>query len=95
VVFLLEGALVSWSLAMDERGGHEDLCGLGHRSVIPYIHGRTELYCAQPGLPEPAFFVRPREEVYTRSSYGSRPGSYNETRGPTDGPEVVETLYSI
>jgi hypothetical protein len=49
----------------------------------------------KPGLPEPAFFVRPREEVYTRSFYGSRPGSYNETRGPTDGPEVVETLYSI
>jgi hypothetical protein len=44
VVHLLEGALVSWSLAMDERGGHEDLRGLGHRSVIPYVHGRTELY---------------------------------------------------
>jgi hypothetical protein len=47
VVLLLEGALVSWSLAMDERGGHEDLRGSSHRSVIPYVHGRTELYCAQ------------------------------------------------
>jgi hypothetical protein len=47
VVLLLEGALVSWSLAMDEHDGHEDLCGSGHRSVIPYVHGRTELYCAQ------------------------------------------------
>jgi hypothetical protein len=46
VVFLLERALVSWSLAMDERGGHEDLRGSGHRSVIPYVHGRTELYCS-------------------------------------------------
>jgi hypothetical protein len=44
VVLLLEGALVSWSLAMDERGGHEDLRGSGHWSVIPYVHGRTELY---------------------------------------------------
>jgi hypothetical protein len=46
VVLLLERALVSWSLAMDERGGHEDLCGLGRQSVIPYVHGRIELYCS-------------------------------------------------
>jgi hypothetical protein len=31
---------------MDERVGHEDLCGLGHRSVISYVYGRTELYCS-------------------------------------------------
>jgi hypothetical protein len=46
VVLLLEGALVSWSLAMDERGGHENLRGSDRRSVIPYVHGRTELYCS-------------------------------------------------
>jgi hypothetical protein len=46
VVLLLKRDLVSWSLTMVERGRHEDLCGLGHRSVIPYIHGRTELYCS-------------------------------------------------
>jgi hypothetical protein len=46
VVLLLEGVLVSWSLAMDERGGHKDLRGSGRRSVIPYVHGRTELYCS-------------------------------------------------
>jgi hypothetical protein len=34
VVLLLEGALVSWSLATDERGGHEDLCCSGRRSVM-------------------------------------------------------------
>jgi hypothetical protein len=45
VVLLLEGALISWLLAMDKCGGHEDLRGSGHRSVIPYIHRRTELYC--------------------------------------------------
>jgi hypothetical protein len=39
---LLERVLVSWSLAMDERGGHEDLRDSGRRSVIPYVHGRTE-----------------------------------------------------
>jgi hypothetical protein len=46
MVLLLEGALVSWSLAMDECGGHEDLRDSGRRSVIPYVHGRTELYCS-------------------------------------------------
>jgi hypothetical protein len=45
VVLLLEGASVSWSLATDERGRHEDLRDSSRRSVIPYIHGRTELYC--------------------------------------------------
>jgi hypothetical protein len=39
VVLLLEGALVSWLLAMREYGGHEDLRGLDHRSVIAYVHG--------------------------------------------------------
>jgi hypothetical protein len=47
VVLLLEGALVFWSLAMGERGGHSDLRGSDHLSVIPYVHERTELYCAQ------------------------------------------------
>jgi hypothetical protein len=37
----------------------------------------------------------PCEDVSTRSFYSSRAGSYNETRGPTDVPEVVETLYNI
>jgi hypothetical protein len=46
VVFLLEGALVSWSLAMNERGGHQDLCGSGRWSVITYVHRRTGLYCS-------------------------------------------------
>jgi hypothetical protein len=39
--------LFSWLLAMDERGGHENLCGSGHQSVIPYVYGRTELYCSR------------------------------------------------
>jgi hypothetical protein len=46
VILLLDRVLVSWSLAMDERGGHGDLRGSGRLSVIPYAHGRIELYCA-------------------------------------------------
>jgi hypothetical protein len=46
VVLLLEGNLVSWSLAMDERGEHENLRGSNCRSIIPYVHGKTELYCS-------------------------------------------------
>jgi hypothetical protein len=53
MVLLLERDLVSWSLAVDERGGHKDLRGLGHRSVIPYIYGRTEWYCSSLYEPEP------------------------------------------
>jgi hypothetical protein len=30
VVLLLNRALTTWSLAMDERGGHEDLRGSSH-----------------------------------------------------------------
>jgi hypothetical protein len=33
-------------LAIDERGGHEDLRGSGRQSVIPYVHGRIGLYCS-------------------------------------------------
>jgi hypothetical protein len=46
VVLLLEGALVSWSLAMDECAGHEDLRGSGRRTIIPYVHERMKLYCS-------------------------------------------------
>jgi hypothetical protein len=51
VVILLESAFVSWSLAMDEHGEHEDLRGSNHRSVIPYVHGRMELYYSSLALP--------------------------------------------
>jgi hypothetical protein len=51
VVLLLERDLVSWSLAMDEHGEHEDLCGSDRRSIIPYVHGRMKLYCSSLALP--------------------------------------------
>jgi hypothetical protein len=57
VVLLLNRALVSWSLAIDERSGYEDLRGSGCRSVIPYVHERTVLYCSSlPCLCEPEPF---------------------------------------
>jgi hypothetical protein len=57
VVLLLEGDLVSWSLAMDERGGHEDLRGSGRRCVIPYVYERTELYCLSLSCLSLPFFL--------------------------------------
>jgi hypothetical protein len=55
-------ALVSCSLAIDERGEHEDLRDSDHRSVIPYIHGRTGLYCSSMSClcePEPYLLFLP------------------------------------
>jgi hypothetical protein len=95
MVLLLEGDLVSWSLVMDKRGGHKDLCGLGRRSVKPYVHRRTELYCSSMPYLSLPFFVRPCEEAHARAYYSSRSGSYIETQGVTVGPVLVETLYNI
>jgi hypothetical protein len=50
VVLLWGRHLASWLLALGEYGGHDDLRGLGRLSIIPYIHGRTEMYCAQASL---------------------------------------------
>jgi hypothetical protein len=51
VVVLLRGRpLASWLLALGERGGHGNLCGSGRLSITPYVHERTELYCAQACL---------------------------------------------
>jgi hypothetical protein len=90
--FLLERALIFWSLAIDERSGHQDLCSLDHQNVTPYVHRRMRFWhCSCES--EPSFDTC--EEVSTRSFHSSRSISYNETRGLTSGPELVETLYSI
>jgi hypothetical protein len=60
-VLLLEESLLFWSLAIDEHG-HENLRGSGHRSVIPYVHMRTELYYSIMSClcePEPYLSFRP------------------------------------
>jgi hypothetical protein len=96
VVFLLGRALVSWSLDIDKRGGHEDLRGSDRWSVIPYVHERTELYCSSLSClcePEPFLFPTDHCEVApARALYSSRLGSYNESRGPTGGLGVGQTL---
>jgi hypothetical protein len=94
VVLLLERVLVSWLLGMDECGGHEDLWGLGQRSIIPYVHRRAELYCSSLPCLSLSFF-RPCEVAPARTFCSSRLDSYIETQGPTGGPEVVETSYNI
>jgi hypothetical protein len=50
VVLLWGRPLAFWLLALGERGGHGYLCGSSCLSVIPYVHRRTELYCAQACL---------------------------------------------
>jgi hypothetical protein len=58
VVLLLEETLVSWSLAIFEHSGHDDLRDSGRQSVIPYVHG--ELYCiAQASMSQRLSFFRP------------------------------------
>jgi hypothetical protein len=103
VILLLQGALVSWSLAIDEHSGHEDLRGSSYRSVISYVHGRMELYCSsQPCLceTEPYLFpadrpTDPCEVAPARAIYSSRSGSYNESRGPTGGLGHVKSYVVV
>jgi hypothetical protein len=60
MVLLLERVLVSWLLAIDERGGHEDLRDSGRQSVIPCVYGRTGLYYSSlPYLCEPEPYLFP------------------------------------
>jgi hypothetical protein len=61
VVFLCGRHLASWLLAIDEHSGLEDLRGSDHRSVIPYVHRRTELYCSSLYEPEPLLFLTPQK----------------------------------
>jgi hypothetical protein len=39
--YLLKNTQITRALAMEKHGGHEDLRGLAHQSIIPYIHGRV------------------------------------------------------
>jgi hypothetical protein len=57
VILLLGRILFSWSLAMDKHSGHKDLRDSSRRSVILYIHGRTELYCSSLYESEPFLFL--------------------------------------
>jgi hypothetical protein len=73
VVLLWGRPLPSWLLAIEEHSGHEGLRGSDHRSIIPYIHERTELYCSSLYEPEPFFDLS--GVASTRAFYSSRSGS--------------------
>jgi hypothetical protein len=75
VVLLWGRSLASWLLAIDEHNGHEGLRDLVRRSVILYVHGRTELYCSSLYEPEPFLFFDLSEVASTRAFYSSRSGS--------------------
>jgi hypothetical protein len=59
VILLLEMALISWSLVIDERDGYEDLRGSIHQSILPYVHGRTWMYCSSLHVLSLIFFLAP------------------------------------
>jgi hypothetical protein len=59
VVLLWGMPLASWLLVMDEHSGLKNLRGSYRWSVIPHVHGRTELYCSSLYEPEPFLFSTP------------------------------------
>jgi hypothetical protein len=61
VVLLWGRPLASWLLAIAEHSGHKSLRGLGRRSVILYVHGRTVLYCSSLYEHEPCLFSTPQK----------------------------------
>jgi hypothetical protein len=69
---------------MKEYGGHDDLHGSGHRSVISYVHRRMRvvLHCGVQTLAS-LFRVGVQRILLvlasTRAIYSLRSGSYNET----------------
>jgi hypothetical protein len=75
-------------LALDESSGHQDLCGSGCRSVIPYVHGRMVVVLFKHWLFLSVTFSSLEEFKRTclvlasaRAFYSSRLGSYNEDVG--------------
>jgi hypothetical protein len=86
VVLLWGRPLASWLLAMDEHSGLKDLRGSGHRSVIPYVHGRTELYYSSLYEHEHFLFSTPQKWHPPEPFIAQGRVVYNEPQGPTGGP---------
>jgi hypothetical protein len=86
MVLLWGRPLASWLLALGEHDGHEDLHGSGRWSVIPYIHGRMELYYSS--LPCLSLPFRPTFWKWHLPGSFIAQGQviYNEPQGPTGGP---------
>jgi hypothetical protein len=94
VVLLWGRSLASWLLAIDEHNGHKGLRDLARRSVIPYIHGRTELYYSSLYEPKPFLFLtsqkwRPPEPFIAQGRV-----VYNEPPSPTSDPRAGKS-YTV
>jgi hypothetical protein len=77
--------------ALDERGGHDDLCGSDRLSIIPYIHGRTELYfCSSLHCLSLFLFSTPWKWCLPKPFIAQGQAATMSPQGPTGGPGVGE-----
>jgi hypothetical protein len=84
----------SWLLTLGEYGRHGDLRGSGRLSVYPTSTGELSCIVLKHILPEPFLFLTPWKWRPPEPFIAQGRVVYNESRGLTGGPEVVETLYS-
>jgi hypothetical protein len=83
---------------MEKHSGHEDLCGSGHRSIIPYVYGRVccIAVCVCCSSRELNLLKESKrsclKSVVILSLYSIGSVSYMQTRGQTGGPGVVGAL---
>jgi hypothetical protein len=77
---------------MLKHNEYEGLRGSGHRSVIPYVHGRENCIalCVALFKVELNLYVL----VVCPTFYSSKPCSYTVAQGLTGDLRVVESLYS-
>jgi hypothetical protein len=88
VVLLWGRHLASWLVAIDEHSGLKGFHGSGRRSIIPYVHGRTVLYCSSMYEPEPFLFLTPRKWCPPEPFIAQGRVVYNEPQGLTGDPRV-------
>jgi hypothetical protein len=90
VVLLWGRPLASWLLALGEHGEHEDLRDSDCLSVMPYVHGRTELYCDQICLAWAFFSPAPWKWRLSEPFIAQGRTATMSPQGPTGGPGVGE-----
>jgi hypothetical protein len=86
VVLLWGRPLASQLLVIAEHSGHQGLCGSGRRSVIPYIHRRTVLYCSSLYEPEHFLFPTPLKRCPPEPFIAQGRVVYNEPPRPNGWP---------
>jgi hypothetical protein len=87
---LLEGLRSLGFKLWKKHAGLKDLCGLGCRSVTPYVHGERCVcvaMCCLKRLVSGSVAVRPL--------YSIGVDSYMEPQGPTGGPMVGQSLEPL